>query len=163
MARLLILAVALAAAVVIDVRTRRIPNALTMGMALAGFGLAVIGAGVTPTQALLGLLVGLVVMLPAHVIGATGAGDVKLVAAIGSLVGPALALRVCLYSAVAGGALAVFVALQRGVLESTLYGARQLVTAPAGAREAITAPARGNRFAYAPAIAVGTFVALVLA
>jgi len=163
MTRLLILAIALAAAVVIDVRTRRIPNALTFGLALTGLGVAFAGVGVTPMQAVLGMLVGLVVMLVAHVFGATGPGDVKLVAAIGSLVGPALALRVCLYTAVAGGALALFVALQRGVLESTLYGARQLVTAPAGAREAIASPARGNRFAYAPAIAVGTFVALVLA
>jgi prepilin peptidase CpaA len=162
MARLLIVALGLAAAVVIDVRTRRIPNPLTAGMALAGVGLAIAGAGLTPLQALFGVLVGLAVMMPAHLIGATGAGDVKLVAAIGSLDGPALALKVCLYSAVAGGGLAVLVAAQRGVLSSTLYGARQLVMAPAGTREAIESSSRANRFAYAPAIAAGTFAALVL-
>ena len=162
MIRVLIIAIGVAAAVVIDVRTRRIPNPLTAGMALAGLGLAFAGAGLTPAQSLLGVLVGLVVMLPAHVIGGTGPGDVKLVAAIGSLVGPALALKVCLYSAVAGGLLAVAVAAQRGVLSSTLYGARQLVTAPAGARQEIESTARANRFAYAPAIAAGTLAALVL-
>ena len=162
MAPTLILAVGLAIAVVTDVRTRRIPNALTASMAIAGFVIAAAGLGVTPAQAGLGLLVGLAVMMPGHVIGATGAGDVKLLAAIGSLVGPSLAFRVCLFSAVAGGVLALVVAAHRGLLLSTFYGATRLVVAPAGAREAIASSPRANRFAYGPAIAVGTFVALAV-
>jgi prepilin peptidase CpaA len=162
MAPLFVLAAGLAIAVVTDVRSRRIPNALTGSMAVAGFGIAALGFGITPAQAALGLLVGLAVMMPGHVIGATGAGDVKLLAAIGSLVGPSLALRVCLYSAVAGGVLAIAVAAHRGLLTSTLYNASQLVVAPAGAREAIASAPRANRFAYGPAIAVGTFVALAV-
>ena len=162
MAPLVIITVGLAIAVVTDVRTRRIPNALTASMAAAGFGVAVMGMGVTPAQAALGLLVGLVVMLPGHVIGATGAGDVKLLAAIGSLVGPSLALRVCLYTAVAGGVIALAVAARRGLLAWTVYRATQLVAAPAGAREAIVSAPRASRFAYGPAIAVGTFVALAV-
>jgi len=162
MAPFLILTVGLAIAVVTDVRTRRIPNVVTASMAAAGFAVAVMGLGVTPAQAGLGLLVGLAVMMPGHVIGATGAGDVKLLAAIGSLVGPSLALRVCLYSAVAGGVLAIAVAAHRGLLTSTLYNASALVTAPSGARDAIAAAPRASRFAYGPAIAVGTFVALVV-
>ena len=71
-----VLAAALAIAVVTDVRTRRIPNVLTASMAIAGFVIAAAGLGVTPAQAGLGLLVGLAVMMPGHVIGATGAGDV---------------------------------------------------------------------------------------
>jgi prepilin peptidase CpaA len=162
MTPLFVLAVGLAIAVYTDVRTRRIPNALTGSMAAAAFGIAAMGFGVTPAQAALGLLVGLAVMMPGHVIGATGAGDVKLLAAIGSLVGPSLALRVCLYSAVAGGVLAVAVAARRGLLTSTLYSATQLVVAPAGAREAIASAPRASRFAYGPAIAVGTLVALAV-
>lgn len=162
MAPLFVIAAGLAFAVVVDVRTRRIPNVLTGSMAAAGFMLAAIGAGVTPLQALYGLLVGLAVMMPAHLIGATGAGDVKLVAAVGSLVGPGLAFKVCLYTAVSGGAFALAIAAQRGLLSSTIYGARQLVIAPAGAREVIESSSRANRFPYAPAIAAGTVVALVL-
>src|SRR3954470_3750124 len=90
MAPIFVIAVGLAIAVVTDVRTRRIPNALTASMAVAGFGIAAMGLGVTPVQAALGLVVGLAVMMPGHVIGATGAGDVKLLAAIGSLLGPSL-------------------------------------------------------------------------
>ena len=159
---LTVLTLALAAAVYIDVRWRRIPNWLTGAIAGAGFGLAAGGGGVTPMQAALGLLAGLALMLPGHVIGATGAGDVKLMAAIGTFLGPALVLRAFLYSAVAGGALAIAVALHRGLLVETLMGAGSLVTMPSVAREAVQATGRANRFAYGPAIAAGTLVALLV-
>ena len=58
-------------------------------MAGAGFVMAVGGmSGLTLTQAVLGLAAGLLLMLPGHALGATGAGDVKLMAAVGAIVGP---------------------------------------------------------------------------
>lgn len=162
MPQLVVLSLGLAAAVVTDVRTRRIPNWLTGAIAAAGFGLAFGGGTVTPMRAGLGLLVGLVLMMPGHVIGATGAGDVKLMAAIGAVVGPDMALRAFLYSAIAGGVLAVVVAIHRGVLASTLQDTSRLVTEPAAARAVIESSSRSNRFAYAPAIAAGTLVSLVV-
>jgi prepilin peptidase CpaA len=162
MAHVFVLSLGLAAAVVTDVRTRRIPNVLTGAIAGAGLGLAAGGGAITPAQAVLGLLAGLVLMLPGHVIGATGAGDVKLMAAIGTLVGPGLIVRVFLYTAGAGGVFALAVAARRGVLITTLHGTRQLVTAPLETRDIVESPSRTNRFAYGPAIAVGTFAALLL-
>ncbi len=47
-----------------------------------------VSGGVSVGAALLGCVIGLVLMLPGHVLGATGAGDVKLMAAVGSLLGP---------------------------------------------------------------------------
>ena len=107
-------------------------------------------------------MVGLAVMMPGHVIGATGAGDVKLLAAIGSLVGPALAFRACLYSIVAGGAIALIVAAHRGLLASTISNAGALVMAPSAARGAIRPLRAPAASPYVPAIAVGTFVALAV-
>ena len=159
----LVLALGLAIAVVTDVRTRRIPNWLTGSIAGAGFGLAFGGGVVTPTQAALGLLTGLLLMMPGHLIGATGAGDVKLMAAAGTMLGPDLAFRAFLYSAVAGGVFALAVALHRGVLATTLQDAGRLVTSPAGVRHAIESPTRSNRFAYGPAIATGTLISLMVA
>jgi len=95
-------------------------------------------------------------------IGATGAGDVKLMAAVGAVVGPGMIVRVFLYTAVAGGLFALAVATQRGLLMATLQSTSRLVTAPVQARQAIESPSRANRFAYGPAIAVGTFVALLV-
>jgi prepilin peptidase CpaA len=157
----LALSLALAAAVVIDVRTRRIPNWLTGGLAAGGFGLAFGGGSVTPWQALLGLALGLALMLPGHVIGATGAGDVKLMAAVGAFLGPSLVFRAFLYSALAGGLIALVIAVRRGVLAETVHGTGRLVTAPS-TRDAIVAPGRRNRFAYGPAIAAGTLITMLV-
>lgn len=162
MAPQVVLILGLSAAVVTDVRTRRIPNWLTGAIGAAGFGLACGGGGLTPAQAALGMLAGLLLMMPGHLIGATGAGDVKLMAAIGAVVGPGLILRTFLYTAVAGGLFALAVAARRGLLADTLHGATQLVTAPSTARITIESPSRSNRFAYGPAIAVGTLVAVLV-
>ena len=162
MAQIAVLALGLGAAVFTDVRTRRIPNWLTGAIAGAAFGLAFGGGPVTPMRALLGLVVGLALMLPGHIIGATGAGDVKLMAAVGAVVGPDVIFRAFLYSAVAGGVLAIVVALRRGRLSTTLRATTNLVTQPVHAKRAIEASDRANRFAYGPAIAVGTFLSLVV-
>ena len=162
MAQIAVLALGLGAAVFTDVRTRRIPNWLTGAIVGAAFGLAFGGGPVTPMRALLGLVVGLALMLPGHIIGATGAGDVKLMAAVGAVVGPDVIFRAFLYSAVAGGVLAVVVAVRRGRLGTTLQATTNLVTQPVHAKRAIEASDRANRFAYGPAIAVGTFFSLVV-
>jgi prepilin peptidase CpaA len=162
MAAQFVLTLGLVAAVVTDVRTRRIPNWLTGAIAGAGFGIACGGGGLTPAQAALGMLAGLVLMMPGHLIGATGAGDVKLMAAVGAVVGPSMIFRAFLYTAVAGGIFAFAVAVRRGRLVDTLHGTTRLVTAPAAARQAIESPSRANRFAYGPAIAVGTLAALLV-
>lgn len=159
----LVLTLGLAVAVVTDVRTRRIPNWLTGSIAGAGFGLAFGGGVITPAQAALGMLTGLLLMMPGHLIGATGAGDVKLMAAVGTMLGPDVTFRAFLYSAVAGGVFAVAVATHRGILATTLQDAGRLVTSPAGARHAIESPARANRFAYGPAIATGTLLSMMVA
>jgi prepilin peptidase CpaA len=163
MMALSVLAAGLTAAVFIDVRSRRIPNWLTALMAGAGLVMAVGGmSGLTLGQAALGLAAGLLLMLPGHALGATGAGDVKLMAAVGAILGPRTVFSAFVATAVAGGAFAVIVALQRGTLQATLQGTRQLVASPAAAKETIEAPGRFNRFAYGPAIAVGTLVAVLM-
>src|SRR5258708_2637710 len=161
MLQILVLASGLAAAVVIDVRTRRIPNWLTAALAAAGLGMAFAGGGVSPRQAALGLVAGLLLMMPSHLIGATGAGDVKLMAAVGTVLGPGLVLRAFLFTVVAGGVLALAVAARRGRLADTLHGTAQLVIARDG-RQTIEAPHRANRFAYGPAIAIGTLVSMMV-
>jgi len=145
------------AATVIDVRQRRVPNVLTMGVASAGLVLAMAGLGaVTVGAALGGLALGLALLLPAHVFGATGAGDVKLLAAFGALLGPADVFDAFLRAAILGGAMALTVALWRGRLRETLYGTAMLVTTRSRTATAlIEHPAANNRFPYAPAIACG--------
>src|SRR6478735_5212584 len=112
---LMISIVVLAAGVIaswIDLRSRRVPNLLTMPLACAALLLAAIGAsGLTVTDAVLGCLVGLGLMLPLHVLGGTGAGDVKLMAAFGALLGPAGVLGAFIRMAIVGGVIAIAVAI----------------------------------------------------
>jgi prepilin peptidase CpaA len=143
----------------IDIRVRRIPNALTGAITAAGLIAAALGRGpVTPLEALAGFAIGLIVMLPGHAVGATGAGDVKLFAAIGTWLGPHATLLAFLYTALAGGALAVVVALRRRILRDTLTRTATLVNS-GGSNVGDIETSRVNRFAYAPAIAIGTLAA----
>ena len=147
-------------AAAIDLRTRRVPNTLTALLASSGVILAATGlSGVSIGASLAGFALGLALMLPGHLLGATGAGDVKLFAAIGALVGPAHIVTAFLYTALAGGTLALFVAVRRRRLRRTLGGAARLIATAAANTSAIESPLEHNRFAYAPAIAVGVTLA----
>jgi len=85
-----------------------VPNVLNALLASVGLALAVTGwSGISVGAALAGLGVGLALMLPGFVFGAMGAGDVKLFAAMGTLVGPSHILRAFVFTAIAGGILAV--------------------------------------------------------
>lgn len=128
-----------AAAAAIDLRTRRVPNALSLAIATTGLLLAAAGMGrVAVAAAIGGCVIGVLLMLPGHIFGATGGGDVKLLGALGTLLGPAGTVTAFLAMAVVGGVMAIAIAVHR-------HRAGQA----------------DNRFAYAPAIAVGACVAVV--
>jgi prepilin peptidase CpaA len=147
-------------ATVIDVRTRRIPNELTAAMASLGMGLSVTGVSGLPLWgSILGFALGLALMMPGHLLGGTGAGDVKLMAAIGAIVGPTLIVSAFLFTAIAGGVLAIAVAARRRRLAATFAGTRRLIAAPVGGREDIQMAPAARRFAYGPAIAIGSVLA----
>jgi len=159
-----VLTAGLLTAVVIDLRSRRIPNELTAAMAVAGIALAGLGwSGATVGASLAGLVLGLLLMMPGYALGATGAGDVKLMAAVGAIVGPALVLSAFLCTSLAGGVLAIVVAIRRRRLAVTLAQTGRLVAAPGAAPKEIRAATGASRFAYGPAIAAGTMVAVLIA
>ena len=109
----LILAV-LAVAVVTDLRRRRIYNALTfpaMAVGLVVNGVADGPAGLLRAAAGLALG-GALFLLPVAFLG-RGAGDLKLLAAMGALGGPTFALWCALYTGAAGMVFAVAVLLAR--------------------------------------------------
>jgi prepilin peptidase CpaA len=154
-----VLAAGLTAASALDYRTRRIPNELTAAMAVTGLALSIAHVnGISPAASILGVVVGILLMLPGHVLGATGAGDVKLMGAVGAFIGPALVVTAFLATAIAGGVLALIVAAGRGRMGTTLAHTGKLVTEGSRARPAIEATGRGNRFAYGPAITIGTLL-----
>lgn len=148
----------------VDLRTRRVPNALTFSLAAAGLVLAAMGfTRVGLPAACTGLLLGLVLMLPGYVLGATGGGDVKLLAATGTLLGPFGIVWAFVYTLIAGGAIALAVAAYRKSVFLTVSRTVDLVRTAGANTSEIEGAGAGNRFAYAPAIAIGATLAAVLA
>ena len=146
-----------AAAAATDLRNARIPNALTFGAA----GLALLFHAAMPGG--LGLTASSV--FPFFALGAMGAGDVKLMAALGAWVGWHSALYIAIYAALAGGVLAILVSLYAGYTRTAITNVRTLFThwwlvgirpLPALTLEAGT----GLRLPYAVPILVGLLVTL---
>jgi prepilin peptidase CpaA len=107
-ARSLMVAI-LVTAVFWDLRSRRIPNALTLTCAVAGLVAAAVGLG-SPGgagTAALAALVGLLLWLPFYVLGVLGAGDVKLFAAASTWLTPMGSVRAALAAALFGGVLSI--------------------------------------------------------
>lgn len=157
-----VLAGGLVTAAVIDMRTRRIPNELTALMIGLGLALAATGiSGISLGAAGVGLVLGLLLMMPGYMLGATGAGDVKLMAAVGAIVGPGLVITAFLFTAVAGGVLAIIVAARRGRVSAALANTGRLIASPTGAKKEIRSAGAAHRFAYGPAIAAGSVIAVL--
>ncbi|HEU4776472.1 MAG TPA: A24 family peptidase [Telluria sp.] len=175
----LLLGLALTLAVWHDVKARRIPNfvvlAGTAGALLlhlfmpSGESLFAVPAG-SPgiASGLGGFACGLFLLLPFYALQTLGAGDVKLMAMVGSFLGPAGVAGAVLLSMVAGGALALAVALWTGQLRPVLDNVAQmlrsaLVRGIGGVNPAIDQPASATgKLPYAIAIATGTAVHLAM-
>lgn len=106
----------MAAALVQDVRERRIPNRLTGPALLLALVLGGFHARGLPTDALLGAGAGLAVSLPLFALGGLGGGDAKLIAVVGAFLGPSLLVDALVATAIIGGVMALVVAWQKGML-----------------------------------------------
>ena len=113
------------AACITDVTTRRIPNVLTFGA--AGAALLVRGvlfgtSGIIDGSA--GWLTGFAILFPLFFVRGLGAGDVKLVAALGAWFGAVDALWLALYTAILGGFVGAGYAVARGYWRTALSNIR---------------------------------------
>jgi prepilin peptidase CpaA len=104
-----------------DVRRRRIPNTVTGPAIAAGLLLHTIAGGWRGLgeSTLAGLLAGAVFLI-FFLAGSMGAGDVKLMTAVGCLAGLSPLPLVVLATAIAGGVFALTVSIRQGRLRETL-------------------------------------------
>lgn len=151
-----------------DATERRIPNRVVLAGALVALGLSALPGGIGLVSALGGLATGLAVWLPLYVVRVLGAGDVKLMAAVGAFTGFSGVLGVSLATLVAGGVLALVWALRHGALGNVLRNLRTGVwlgwgqLANGRLPQAVDMPVTAQRMPYAVAIAAGALVQLLL-
>jgi prepilin peptidase CpaA len=148
-----------------DVRTRRIPNRLTFPATALGVAAATAahgGAGALASA--VGLIVGLALFFPLFALKGLGAGDVKLMGALGAWLGGTTVLGVAFYTTLAGGVLALALIVKHRYGRQALRNLWLLLThwRVFGLRplDALTLEtSKGPKLPYALPIAVGLALA----
>jgi prepilin peptidase CpaA len=156
---------------VTDIRSRRIPNWLTLSGVCVGLALHAVTAGFTGFKfSAEGMGLGFGAYLLLYLLRAMGAGDVKLMAAVGAIVGPAGWIAVFVASALAGGVLALGLMIFKRRVRQTLWNSFFIVTEMAQFRapyqrraELDVKDPRSLNMPHGVAIAAGTAAVLLLA
>jgi len=161
----------LVAAAAIDVRHERIPNWLT----LAGLGFGLVYSTFVPFWAKHGVLwslggagIGFGALFPLWLMRVTGAGDVKLMAMTGALLGVHAIPMALLGSLIAGGLFAILFAVRHGQLRTMLANLVRMmhlggiaVAAGGSLRFATTGWLSVGKVPFAVPIAAGTITTVV--
>jgi prepilin peptidase CpaA len=109
-------------AAVYDVRYRRIPNWLTVSGALAGASANTVHQGWQGLgMSLVGLAVGFGIYLVLYLLHAMGAGDVKLMGAVGATVGWENWFAIFVITAIVGGVMALILVVQKKRVRKTFW------------------------------------------
>jgi len=163
-----VLSSTLLVAMITDIRVRKIPNLLTFPAVIVALAFHTVTGGwkgfVFSGE---GLALGIALFLIPYIMGGMGAGDAKLMGAIGAIIGPRGVFLACLFTAVAGGIYALMVFLlnipylksfiQRSALTLKVFAfTNNFIPIPAGESE------KKPRLCYGIAIAAGTFSYLIL-
>lgn len=160
--QILLIAVVLTAGIY-DIRFRRIPNWLVLTGLLLGIALNTFlfeWSGVKTS--LFGLGLAFAVYFPLYLLRGMGAGDVKLMATIGAIVGPGPWFLIFLYSGILGGIIAVAILLGRKRLRHTFWNVGFLLRrvmqlkAPYANPELDVSSGKGIRLPHGAVIALGT-------
>jgi prepilin peptidase CpaA len=168
---LMVLLALLIGAAVYDIRYRRIPNWLTLAGVLLGFA---INFGIGPPEggvlfALEGFALAFGLYMFLYVLRAMGAGDVKLMAAVGALVGWERWFGIFLVTAIVGGVMAVALVVIRGRLKRTIFNVGFILSeikhgrpAYVGKEELDVRSGKGASLPHGAVIAIGTIFFLAV-
>ena len=147
-----------------DLRTRRIPNYLTLGTAVAGLAYNFMSQGISGlADGFLGILLGFACLILPYLWGGMGAGDVKALAALGAWLGPKLTVFLFCYMGIAGGVIAVGCLVWQGILwqkikEGWVFLLNLILCRPDGAPRTTSPVKLTEGIPYGVAIAVGMIV-----
>jgi len=160
--KLVLLITMLGIALYTDLKVGKIYNKLTMPCMLAGLTLNTIQGGIPGLlHSFEGILLVLVIFLLFAKLGSIGGGDVKLLMAVGAVMGLNFATKAMLLSAVAGGVLAIIVICKRRISFAAL-ASNFIVSATTQTPIRVSQESQNEKFRYSPAIVVGTVLTIFL-
>jgi len=165
---LLLLVVILIASAIVDLRSRRIPNALTYPTAVFALLFHYLLFGTNGLIfSTLGLLTGTCLLILPYLMGGMGAGDAKLMGAVGAIVGAKGAFLSFLLTAIIGGLYTILtILIQRNHFKGFLFA--QLMRVKLFMMTGIIDPADGQtsckrpKLCYGPSIALGSIAYIAL-
>ena len=154
-----------------DIRYRRIPNWLVLAGIVTGFAWNLYSSGWSGLgHAAAGLGLGFALYFPLYLLRARGAGDVKLLAAVGSIVGPGNCFWVFILTALLGGVIAMIMLLLRKRVRHTFFNLSFIMSdlmklrAPYNSSEELdVTKSKGMRLPHGAMIAVGAVAFIVMA
>ncbi|HEX2267941.1 MAG TPA: A24 family peptidase [Pyrinomonadaceae bacterium] len=163
----LLLLVPLAVAVIYyDVRFRRIPNRLVLAALVAGLAINISFQGKHGALSSVGgFIIAFIPMFLMHVFGAMGAGDVKLFAAIGAVLGIALVPMTFVVVVMLGAVLAIYSMIRAGTVASTMHGVLRIFVGilPGWEMPRFSLPPdRRHTIPYGVAIMLGSLIAVAV-
>lgn len=126
--QLLLVSVIILIAAVTDLRTRKIPNWLTLSAVPVGLVLGFVFGGLTGLAYSFGaMLLALLIYFPLYALRAMGAGDAKLMAAVATFIGPLMWLHLFFAASLLGGLVAVLFTAAKGEFRNTLAKSVQIL------------------------------------
>jgi len=162
---ILLVVVGLFIAMVTDLKKRRIPNLLTVSMTIAGLINCFINKGIYGLgEHLLAFLFGFVFYFIFYLVGAFGAGDVKLIASLGAIMGLKFILMASIIILLVGGIISfIILAKNNGLyyISKLLYDFFNLLfTGRIKQFKRIVTSPGSNSYPYTIAIFVGSMVTI---
>jgi prepilin peptidase CpaA len=111
-----------------DLRSRKIPNWLTLSAVPVGLLLAYVFDGLSGLGYAFGaMLLALLIYFPLYALRAMGAGDAKLMAAVATFLGPLMWLHLFFAASLLGGLVAVLFTAAKGEFRNTLSKSVQIL------------------------------------
>jgi prepilin peptidase CpaA len=166
----ILLGILVTTAAIYDIRFRRIPNWLVLTGIVAGIVWNVYSSGIAGLgRGAAGLGLGFALYFPLWLLRARGAGDVKLLAAVGAITGPGNCFWIFLLTAILGGVIALVLLMFRGRVRQTFFNLgwilRDLMHFKApyqSSGELDVTTTKGMRLPHAAMIAVGAVAFLYM-